>query len=296
MMKRCTICNQTGKFSKDKSRPDGLDATCKKCRKQQRENRKKTSVIAKEKECNSCHIVKSSEHFDKKKEVNDGLHTECKDCKKAKRIFKKGNNINRELPENYVKYCNKCNVEKPKCEFYSNVYSTDGIGTICRDCEKNRSKEWRTNNPHKSKEYRTREHFKNYKNRRISNPQHKISGNIRNRIRSAVRRCGAAKFDKTFELIGCSPKEFREWLEWQFNSKMTWENYGEWEIDHVMPCSYFNLLNLEEQLECFNWRNCRPLFKKANCSKSDKIEPFQNLLQELKVHYYERHAQIAGTS
>lgn len=62
---------------------------------------------------------------------------------------------------------------------------------------------------------------------------------------------------------------------------MTMENYGRmWHIDHVMPCSSFDLDNMKE---CFNWKNMRPFKKEKNLKKSSKIDKYQIVLQELKA-------------
>jgi len=300
-MKKCSICTIEkilDNYAKDNYRKDGYDATCRECKKKQRKNRnekRKNLEIPLNFKCSSCLQILSNDNFHKKPGSLNGLHTECKDCKKKKRLEKKQKNKEKELPDDYIKMCNNCNIQKPKNEFYTQIYSIDGIGTICIDCDKKRHQEWREKNPNKVKEYRTREHFKNYKNRRNNNTQFKLSGNIRNRVRMALKRQNVAKFHNTFELIDCSPLYMKQWLEYQFNSDMTWNNYGSyWEIDHVLPCAFFDLSKRKEQLTCFNWRNCRPCKKIENNLKNDKIQPLQILLQEIRVHYYERHIQIAG--
>jgi hypothetical protein len=52
---------------------------------------------------------------------------------------------------------------------------------------------------------------------------------------------------------------------------MSWSNYGEWEIDHIIPCDYFNLANEEEQKICFHYLNLQPLWKNENRSKSNSV-------------------------
>lgn len=43
---------------------------------------------------------------------------------------------------------------------------------------------------------------------------------------------------------------------------MSWDNRGKyWHIDHIKPCSSFNLEKQEEIFRCFNWTNLRPLEK-----------------------------------
>jgi hypothetical protein len=68
---------------------------------------------------------------------------------------------------------------------------------------------------------------------------------------------------------------------------MTFENYGkDWHIDHVKPCSSFDLSNLKEVNECFNWKNLRPYKKEKNLQKSSKINIMDLVLQEIKVQYF----------
>lgn len=86
------------------------------------------------------------------------------------------------------------------------------------------------------------------------------------------------------ELVGCSPKELREWLEVQFEEGMTWENFGKgegkWNIDHILPCAKFDLTKENHQKVCFNYRNLRPLWEKENIQKRDILpEGWKELLK-----------------
>jgi hypothetical protein len=50
---------------------------------------------------------------------------------------------------------------------------------------------------------------------------------------------------------------------------MTWENHGMvWEIDHIKPCSSFDLTDLKQQQECFHFLNQQPLFKTTQIAES----------------------------
>jgi hypothetical protein len=51
---------------------------------------------------------------------------------------------------------------------------------------------------------------------------------------------------------------------------MSWENYGKWHIDHIIPCSSFNLSLPEEQRNCFHYSNLQPLWAKDNIFKANK--------------------------
>ncbi len=72
------------------------------------------------------------------------------------------------------------------------------------------------------------------------------------------------------------------WIEFQLKDGWTWDNWGtDFHIDHVYPVSKHDLSNKEEQFEAFNWKNTRPLCKKQNSSKKDKI--IQSEVEQHKV-------------
>jgi len=129
------------------------------------------------------------------------------------------------------------------------------------------NKEWYRLNKPKIMEYYKRKQRHLYKN----DPNHKIKVLLRTRIYIAMKSFGTKKSAKTQELIGCSAHQFKEHIESQFRPGMTWENYGKWHIDHIKPCSSFNLSDPEEQKKCFNYMNLQPLWAVDNLKKSNKI-------------------------
>jgi hypothetical protein len=54
---------------------------------------------------------------------------------------------------------------------------------------------------------------------------------------------------------------------------MSWDNYGKygWHIDHIKPCSSFDLSDRKQLLECFNYRNLQPLWALDNLKKGSKL-------------------------
>jgi hypothetical protein len=68
----------------------------------------------------------------------------------------------------------------------------------------------------------------------------------------------------TFKWIGCSPEELKAHLESLFTEGMTWENYGEWHVDHIRPvCSF----TAEEWEQVNHYTNLQPLWAEDNYSK-----------------------------
>jgi len=76
-----------------------------------------------------------------------------------------------------------------------------------------------------------------------------------------------SKSSGTLNLLGCSVGQLREWLEAQFESGMSWKNYGEWHIDHIKPCAAFDLTDSVQQKQCFNFTNLQPLWANENQTK-----------------------------
>jgi hypothetical protein len=108
---------------------------------------------------------------------------------------------------------------------------------------------------------RTRERMK-------SDPLFRAARNIRGRVWSAMK--GIRKSVGTLELLGCSVARVRAHLEGQFRPGMSWNNYGEWHIDHIRPCAKFDLTKPEQQKQCFHYSNVQPLWAGENLSKGAK--------------------------
>ena len=97
---------------------------------------------------------------------------------------------------------------------------------------------------------------------------------LRARVRSALK--GKNKSKSTMQLIGCTIDELWLHLEKQFQPGMTRENHGFgkvcWHVDHIKPCSSFDLSDLEQQKICFHYTNCQPLWQRDNLSKGAKFD------------------------
>lgn len=70
-------------------------------------------------------------------------------------------------------------------------------------------------------------------------------------------------------LLGCSPAQYRAYIQARFLPGMTWENYGKgkWEIKQIKPCSSFDLTDPHQQEKCFHYTNTQPLWKIDNRRK-----------------------------
>ena len=102
----------------------------------------------------------------------------------------------------------------------------------------------------------------------LNNPSAKVAHYLRNRNKSVLN--GNQKAGNTTELLGCSFEIAIEHIEKQFKPGMTWDNHGEWHIDHCKACAKFDLTDLDEQKKCFHYTNLQPLWAHENLSKGCK--------------------------
>ena len=117
----------------------------------------------------------------------------------------------------------------------------------------------------REKEYR--------KNKYRNDPIYKIKENCRRRILSVLKDVNLVKSKRTEELVGCKIEFLKKYLEERFQNNMSWENHGRkgWHIDHIRPCSSFDLSNPEEQKKCFHYINLQPLWWYENLSKGARL-------------------------
>ena len=113
---------------------------------------------------------------------------------------------------------------------------------------------------------------KYYNNRRAFDDNFKIITNLRSRIRTAIKKQKTIKNKRTLEILGCSLVELKSYLESLFKEGMEWGNYGfmGWHIDHIKPCSSFDLTDPKQQEQCFHYTNMQPLWWYDNIKKGNK--------------------------
>jgi hypothetical protein len=75
------------------------------------------------------------------------------------------------------------------------------------------------------------------------------------------------KHTNTVELLGCTWQEAKAHFEKLFKPGMTWENHGEWHIDHIKPVAHFTSENIAQMNHI---SNLQPLWAEENLTKSSK--------------------------
>lgn len=179
----------------------------------------------------------------------------CSNCKKTKNVsefHRKGNR--------WKSRCKKCRqlLENEESKIRMKEYKKNNIEHV-----RKQQKDWSKKESSKQKrnEYQ--------KKKRNEDPQYRIRHNLRCRLNKALK--GILKIESTLSLLGCSNKQFKKHIESLFVDGMNWGNYGKWHIDHIIPCSSFDLTLEESQRKCFHYTNLQPLWAKDNILKSDSL-------------------------
>ncbi len=146
------------------------------------------------------------------------------------------------------------------------------------------NKVWREEKKVYLKEYHTqwreenREHVneyaRNYETKRCKNdPKYKLTKRTRTAVYTCLKEANVAKYRSTFKILGYNIEELMIHLEKQFTEGMTWENYGEWHVDHKLPIISFEFDSTECEgfKECWKLDNLQPLWSEDNLIKGSKI-------------------------
>jgi hypothetical protein len=160
-------------------------------------------------------------------------------------------------------------------------------------------KKWREKNKDNVREYvktwneKNKEHRKQYlkeyreknidsirqtkrdyeRNRKASDPLYKLISNFRTAIYQVLKESNVEKNRHYFDILQYTPEELIIHLESQFKDTMSWDNYGEWHVDHKLPITSFNIEEMgdEEFMKCWALENLQPMWGEENIRKSNKI-------------------------
>jgi len=217
---------------------------------------------------------------------------ECKFCGKQtiQPVSQLRTSIKNEIKCNYCretvnvhtneKKCADCNLWFPATyeHFPLSKNRFFGLHYYCLGCHNKKGRKRR-----ESKEVRNKE-YEQKKERTKTDPLFKLSCRIRVQIKNYIKRVDVKnpKPCKTTDILSCSFFEFKEYLEKQFDDKMSWENYGKWHLEHIIPVSYGETVN--EIVELCHYTNYRPLWGSENISKSNKLH-IDEISEENRIKY-----------
>lgn len=187
-----------------------------------------------------------------------------------------------------MKNCPKCLENKELHMFCKDKSRRDGLYPHCRTCDKARhdpevyipqAKKWREAHVEEARIYK-REYLAH---RRATDVLFQIKELMRSRLKNALQ--GKKKSESAMNLVGCSADELKAHLESTFQDGMTWDNQGEWHIDHIVPCVAFDLEDPVEQQACFYYKNLQAMWALDNSRKGGSYtkEEKERYMDEFKT-------------
>jgi hypothetical protein len=129
-------------------------------------------------------------------------------------------------------------------------------------------KEWREKNIDKHRE--KKRNYEKYK--KNTDPIYKLISNFRTAIYTVLKENKLDKYTNYFNMVGYTAEQLKTHLEVQFKEGMTWENYGEWHVDHIKPISSFTFETCEDEefKICWSLDNLQPMWGIENIKKGNK--------------------------
>ena len=255
--------------------------------------------------CTKCEIEKELDYFSKDKTCKFEVKNICKNCcndynkeyykvnlEKEKERIKKHYENNKEilLAKQKEYYENNPKKRKEKSEKYykNNIQNIKEYWENNKEEIKQKRKEFKENNPEKVKEYTKRwrkknpNYYKEYqqnnkekinlrqKEKKVSDYLFKLKCNMRSLISVSFKNKGFKKDTKTANVLGCDWNILKTHIESQFESWMSWDNYGKyngelnygWDIDHIIPLASAKTVN--EVVKLNHYTNLQPLCCKIN--------------------------------
>lgn len=201
------------------------------------------------KRCSRCKKIKTLNSFTKHKRAKDGLRWYCKECQKKD-------------DAKYAPIYAAAHPERIKAAIRKYLKNNR-----CKHTE--RGRKWRLENPKLYKQITAQSY-----RRRAKNVINRLNFNMRSALAYSLKRCRVGKECKhTWNMLNFTPNELHLHLEKQFTNGMTWANYGQWHIDHIIPIKFFTYTSVNdvEFKMCWRLENLRPLWAKENRSKSAQL-------------------------
>lgn len=113
--------------------------------------------------------------------------------------------------------------------------------------------------------------------KRRSTPKGRLSHSVQTAIHRYITK-GSKAGRRSFELLGYTADDLMAHLEKLFLPGMSWENYGQWHVDHKIPLAAFNYEDPShiDFKRAWELNNLQPLWAIDNSKKRAKlVAPFQ---------------------
>lgn len=102
------------------------------------------------------------------------------------------------------------------------------------------------------------------------NETFRLSVIMRSHLQRVLKITGEVKTSSMVSMFGYTPKMLRDHLQSLFKPGMSWENYGEWHIDHKIPITLLTLYGITDPAFINSLSNLQPMWAIENMSKGNR--------------------------
>ena len=223
------------------------------------------------KTCSKCGVEKNKSEFSICSAKNDGLTPHCKSCVRDYNKQYRENNATQIKEDKHTYYTNNIEKINAKKKLNANKIKAYQKAYDIKYREDNKERKRNTNRKYREENresIRARKRIYETHRRKID-PLYRLKCNMRGLVGNCFKNRGFKKNSKTAEMLGCTFEEFKTYIEVQFVEGMSWDNYPEWEFDHIIPVSL--AVNIEHLIKLNHHTNFQPLWWWDNREKSNKF-------------------------
>lgn len=249
------------------------------------------------KTCSKCGLQKDYSCFGKQGDKKDGFCAQCKQCQRERSILKKDE---RSLRDSAYRQKNAELIrQKDRARYLKNrmeILEKKRIYTAKNAEQKKQYNALYRENNKESIAAQQKEYHQKNRTQRLANHKEYVAANkaliqnqnqkwkndkykndelyafqlrIKNLIKAAFRNKGFTRRSRIQSILGCSYAEFVLHIESLFIDGMSWDNKGDWHIDHIVPLA--SATTEENLILLNNFMNLRPLWAMDNLYKGSKM-------------------------
>lgn len=225
--------------------------------------------------CKICGIEKDTNEFYKRTNSKDGYRNDCKKChnEQRKKLYLEKIEYEKQSRKQFYQ-SNKDKIKKVKKKYYEEH----------KEYFSKKNKEYGDKHREELNEY-ARQYRKKHqkeitakrKEKRHTDEKYYYEIYIRNKINNYLNRYGKIKKKNNVqEILGCNYEEFKIYIESKFQDGMSWENRGEWHLDHIIPLA--TAKNYDDLIRLNHHTNFQPLWAIDNWKKGKRtvLQNYEN--------------------
>lgn len=210
------------------------------------------------KNCTRCKIQKEISEFQKCSRNKNGITNLCKVCinyssKKSYNNRKESISLSRKK-KRIEKHDEILAKERKK---YNLIKDTQEY----KEYQRVKARNWSRKNRHKRIAYHNK--------RKREDAVFKLRCYMTNCVSLVLKRRGFFKKSPTMNIVGCDYVSLKMHIETKFTDGMSWDNYGSWHIDHIIPLA--SAKTEKDVLKLCHYTNLQPLWAVDNMRKGAKL-------------------------